>query len=216
VIRGSGASQDRAIVEVRAANVDDAEAIARVHSRSWRSAYRAILPPRYLAGLEPNALAPRWARALRQGIGAHVACLGRESGSRRSVRDAEPQSPIERGDAEVRAFVTWGAHSDPSWHGHAGEVFMLYVDPESAGRGLGRALLDRATAELGARGARWIVVRVLEANAPARRFYERAGLELDGHRSVDEVGGEPRDVVRYARVLAPYVDLRAIWSSARA
>jgi len=70
-----------------------------------------------------------------------------------------------------------------------GEVHVLYVDPHHQRRGVGRALLEAVAGRLAARGRRRLLVGVLAANAPARRFYEATGGRLLGQRSIEDDGG---------------------------
>lgn len=42
----------------------DAGAIAAVQARAWRAGYAALLPPRVLAGLDPELLAQTWTEAI--------------------------------------------------------------------------------------------------------------------------------------------------------
>jgi len=68
--------------------------------------------------------------------------------------------------------------------GVAGEnVEMLFLAPESRGRGLGRALLRTAVDELGARR-----VDVNEQNPAALGFYEHLGFRVVGRSPVDGQG----------------------------
>jgi GNAT superfamily N-acetyltransferase len=69
-----------------------------------------------------------------------------------------------------------------------GELCALYVHPARWRRGVGRALFDAAAAWLGARGRRRLLVGVLAANAPARRFYEAAGGRWLGVRVFEDEG----------------------------
>lgn len=49
-------------MEVRAASIDDAEAIAVVHVRSWQGAYRALIPDAYLDALSVRRRREIWRR----------------------------------------------------------------------------------------------------------------------------------------------------------
>ena len=69
-----------------------------------------------------------------------------------------------------------------------GELYALYVDPRHWRRGGGRALLEAAAAWLAARGRRRLLVGVLAANGPARRFYETVGGRLLGYRPIEDEG----------------------------
>jgi ribosomal protein S18 acetylase RimI-like enzyme len=59
---------------------------------------------------------------------------------------------------------------------HRGEVDALAVAPEARGSGVGTALLERARAELRARGCRYWTIGVMEANGGAAALYERVGF----------------------------------------
>jgi putative acetyltransferase len=67
--------------------------------------------------------------------------------------------------------------------GDAGTIDALFVDPDWFGKGAGKALLEQAL-------TRAPVVRldVNEANAQARRFYERMGFRAIGRSELDSSG----------------------------
>jgi putative acetyltransferase len=65
------------------------------------------------------------------------------------------------------------------------EVGGIFVDPDHQRTGIGRALMDDARAKRDS-----LELGVLEANAPARRFYEKYGFEVV-ERRVEPVTGEP-------------------------
>jgi ribosomal protein S18 acetylase RimI-like enzyme len=80
-----------------------------------------------------------------------------------------------------------------------GEVYAIYLAPSALGRGLGRALMDAALAELAAAGLATVVLWVLTANASARRFYERAGFRPDGAVRTLDFDGTPIEEIRCRR-----------------
>ncbi|TNF29057.1 MAG: N-acetyltransferase [Deltaproteobacteria bacterium] len=172
---------------VRPARPADAEPIAIVHRVTWRLAYRGLLPAAYLRRLRHEPLVARWRDV--------IAGRGRRDRVWVAERDGGIVGFAESGASDARDL-------EP---GFAGEVYMLYVHPAHQGQGLGRRLLDAALADLEERGFFWAVIGVLERNAPARRFYERAGFVADGARWVDHTGGGQHVVVRYARPLNPLV-----------
>ena len=60
----------------------------------------------------------------------------------------------------------------------AGEVYMIAVDPECQHQGVGAALMDRALAEIEARGVDLAVIATGgdPGHAPARALYDRYGF----------------------------------------
>jgi len=148
--------------------VDDADAIERVRTDTWRDAYRGLLPDSLLDGLGYDATRRR---ALVAALPPHQFVLVAEE------------------DGTVVGFCI-GGRSRSSDDRFAGEVYAIYVLPEHHGRGIGRALLVAAAKELADRGFGSMIIWVLRENAPSRRFYERMGglhvrdeeRELDGVR----------------------------------
>ena len=63
------------------------------------------------------------------------------------------------------------------------EVGALFVDPPFHGRGIGKALMDRARAS-----HEELEVEVFKANVKARAFYERYGFELLEERTHGPTG----------------------------
>ncbi|MCU1718079.1 GNAT family N-acetyltransferase [Pseudomonas sp. 5P_3.1_Bac2] len=82
---------------------------------------------------------------------------------------------IRRDDGQVAGFMGYTE----------GQVEMLFVHPEQHGQGLGRALLNYATQELGA-----YLVDVNEQNPKALAFYLSQGFKV-ARRSPLDGGGRP-------------------------
>jgi putative acetyltransferase len=59
------------------------------------------------------------------------------------------------------------------------EIRKMYVDGRARGRGVGRALLERALADARDRGARVVVLDTLHTMEDAIRLYERSGFVRD-------------------------------------
>jgi ribosomal protein S18 acetylase RimI-like enzyme len=74
-----------------------------------------------------------------------------------------------------------------------GLIGGLFVDPAAQGRGVGRALVRAAAAEIGA-----LEVEVYAANAGARAFYARLGFVETGRRDRDD-RDRPLPLVRMRR-----------------
>ncbi|BEL09582.1 hypothetical protein Q0Z83_077730 [Actinoplanes sichuanensis] len=58
-----------------------------------------------------------------------------------------------------------------------GELFVLYLDPDERGRGLGTLLLDRITGQLRELGATEMWVAALDGNELGIPFYEARGFQ---------------------------------------
>ena len=65
-------------------------------------------------------------------------------------------------------------------HPREGEMFLLFVHPEHAGRGVGRALLDAAHEAMRAAGCREAFLYTHEENKRALAVYQAAGYRRDG------------------------------------
>jgi ribosomal protein S18 acetylase RimI-like enzyme len=134
----------------------DAQAVARLHSDSWKSAYRGILRDDYLNTLVYPDREALW-----------------------ETRLANPGSAgfgfvAENGDRLV-GFAYAVPHHHPTW----GTLLdNLHVAPDMKSRGLGRALLRLVCDE---QVRRWpadgLHLLVFEENTNARGFYGQLGAE---------------------------------------
>jgi ribosomal protein S18 acetylase RimI-like enzyme len=80
-------------------------------------------------------------------------------------------------------------------HAEEGEMFLLFVDPAHAGRGVGRALLGAAHDVLRAAGRTEAFLFVEERNARALAVYAAAGYSPDGQiRESDFKGAALREL----------------------
>lgn len=77
--------------------------------------------------------------------------------------------------AAVAGWVSVRLHPEDSM----GEIYVLCVDPEYQGRGIGRRLIDHAEQQVRAAGMRMIMVETGDdpGHAPARTAYETSGYE---------------------------------------
>jgi GNAT superfamily N-acetyltransferase len=143
---------------IRRAGVEDAGAIAEVQVRSWRAAYRGIMPQSYLDALDTGRRTDRWAR-----------WIGNADWPREAMLVAE-----EAGS--VVAFANFGPLEESR---DVSEVEAFYSVPEVWGTGVNRRLMDAVTDGLVAGGYAEAVLWVLSANDRARRFYTAQGWRAD-------------------------------------
>jgi GNAT superfamily N-acetyltransferase len=171
-------------VRIRPATLDDAEAVAAVHVASWQATYRGVVPDEVLdgAGLPADRLR-LWQRLLGPDAPAGHAAWVAEAGG------------------EVVGFADAMPSRDDDADGVTGEVPAIYAHPDAWGTGAGRELMAAAVAGLRDAGFRSATLWVLDTNARARRFYERAGFAPDGAAKTDTLAGAPVTEVRYRRHL---------------
>ena len=154
----------------------DAEALAVVHVRAWREAYRGLLPDAYLARMSEADYARRFRRSLTHPGSHEVTLVAATRDGLFGYVQAGPSRARVPGEAEVAT---------------------LYVLRQWHGRGAGRRLLIGAARALAADGARSVALSVLRDNIAARGFYEHLGGEADPPRSERGPGGVVLQEVTY-------------------
>jgi GNAT superfamily N-acetyltransferase len=164
---------------VRLATADDAEAIAGVHVRSWRAAYRGVVPDVILDSLSVELRAAWWRSTISEAGEARVWVVGR-SGT-------------------VEGFAATGPARDDDLPPGAGEVHAIYLDPPVWSTGLGRLLFGAAVADLDGRGFAPLLLWVLSLNPRGRRFYEAAGWRMDGTSRLLDFDGTLIEETRYRK-----------------
>ncbi|HXQ10844.1 MAG TPA: GNAT family N-acetyltransferase [Caulobacteraceae bacterium] len=153
---------------IRDATPDDAPALAARFVEAWRDEHAGHLPETTLAARSRAESEANWRKT-----------LGREEG-----RDA---AVLVAGAGPLDGLVV-GVREAADWPGIA-EVTLVQVARSARRRGLGSALMRAMARRLGQEGASALIVRVLEVNEEARRFYEALGAELsDSVHEVDESG----------------------------
>jgi ribosomal protein S18 acetylase RimI-like enzyme len=163
---------------IRPATLEDAEAIARVHIRSWQAAYTHLFSAEELGGLSVPARARWWAGAIERGWRVLVATR----------------------DAAIVGFASCGESSDDDASG-LGELMTIYVDPDAWGRGVGQRLISEIESSLREEGFDEALLWVAEDNPRTRHFYEAAGWKADGTQRPVEFLGREISEVRYRKKL---------------
>lgn len=153
---------------IRPAALDDAAAIARVHTESWRVSYRGILPDAVLDQIDVGQRRTSRERILTTPGALHLVAYEVSSG-------------------EIVGFCDAGASRSP---GYAGEVYAIYFAHRAKRYGLGTEMFDQVRDWLPSRGMHSMIVWVLANNPHARRFYEAVGGRI-GHTKQTRVAGFP-------------------------
>ena len=164
-------------ISYRVAEPNDAEAIALLHARSWRDAYRGILRDEFLDNaLESDRIAVWRDRFGSPALGqfVQVATVG--------------ETPI--------GFVcTFGAESE-RW---GSCIDNVHVAPDFRSRGVGRVLMRHAAHWLASRfPSVGVYLWVFEANARARELYQRLGAANVETTIMEYPGGGEGPYCRYA------------------
>jgi len=150
-------------MEIRTLNeADDLAAAAQVFVMSWQSAYRSILPDRFLDRLTVE----RWLPLLR----------------------AEPHMSLGLFDGEkIAGIAQIGFPRDEERIGY-GEIVSLYLLPEYTGQGLGRRLLQAAVERLEQEGCKQACLWVMQQNTRAIGFYTHLGFRPTGRMQAERYG----------------------------
>jgi GNAT superfamily N-acetyltransferase len=169
----------------RSAGPTDARALAAIRVASWRAGYAGIVPDAVLDALDVDAEADRWTTILRDAPakGQHVEFV------------------LDRRDVVV-GYAAIGSCTDLEDDLSVGELMAFYLHPDAWGSGAADPLIERAEALLADRGHTEAVLWVFDANARARRFYERHDWTPDGHVEMrNGIGGADIPRQRYRKNL---------------
>lgn len=143
---------------------DDLSEISGIYEKSWKHAYKNIIPQSFLDSIPEG----KWAdRIGESGINSLVA--------------TENGSPVSTASFCRSRWQEYSGY---------GEVISIYFLPEYIGRGYGKYLLLKCVEELKKLGFSDILLWVLEDNHRAREFYEKNGFVNSGEYRVDVIGGK--------------------------
>jgi ribosomal protein S18 acetylase RimI-like enzyme len=163
-------------MNIRTANMDDVQAVARLHADSWRIAYRGIFQDDFLDG---DVFANRndvWHQRLSSPPKNQLVLLAEKAGE-----------PI--------GFVCAYGNEDPVFGTF---IDNLHVRADNKRQGIGRKLLRSvATWSRENYPEAGVYLSVLEPNLPARRFYESLGAINYESRNWEPPGGGQVVDLRY-------------------
>lgn len=147
---------------VRPGKPEDIDAIVRIFRACWQESYRDLLSDDVRGAMTIEKARELWLPALTPNSDREtlVACIG--------------ESPI--GVSRI------GRDPDFSDRGH---LFSLYIEPEYAGKGFGKALLTAALGRLSERGSKEISLWVFKANLGALELYKKMGFKPTGRERTD-------------------------------
>lgn len=150
---------------------DDRLEISDIYEKSWKYAYKDIIPVSFLNSIPRG----KWT----------------ENADRESV-----YTLVAEDSGRLCGTCSFCASRFPEYSGE-GEIVSIYLLPEFMGKGLGKELLRRAVTELHRLGFDRMFLWVLEDNHPARRFYEKNGFVLSDDTLENNIGDKHLREVRY-------------------
>ena len=137
-------------MQIRTAALEDAEAVGKVHSAAWKSAYRGIFPDEYI---DEDTAAKRTEEFLD------------------SIKDEKCTYYLLTESEKTAGIVK--TREDNNFL----EIESIYILDEYRGKGFGSRFIDYIR---GAASNGRISLWVLETNLPARHFYENNGFVMTG------------------------------------
>lgn len=145
--------------------------ISEIYEKSWKYAYRNIIPSDYLDSIPSG----RWAASITKD-GMHSLVM-----------------------TEDNRFIGTASFCKSRWEQYKGygEIVSIYFLPEYMGKGYGHYLLNACVDELRKSGFHKILLWVLEENQSARSFYENNGFICTDNVLDDNIGGKDLREIMY-------------------
>lgn len=162
----------------RPAKITDAAALAKILCDSWRSAYKSILTPEELErNTDLEARTTMFEKIQQSGNGNIM---------------------LAYSNGNPCGMVSFGKSRNAELSDCA-EIVAIYAAENYWGKGIGSQLMEIALSEIKKQGYKSVLLWTFEANARARRFYEKHGFAPDG--AVKDSGFGDAKEVRYRRKL---------------
>jgi GNAT superfamily N-acetyltransferase len=147
---------------IRHATAADTRGIAEVHTASWKTSYRGLVPDFALDQLSVDSCQAAWDK--RFGGMRPTECCFVSVNEGGGISGFASAGPAQSSDLETD-----------------GELYAIYLLETAQRQGTGRALFYRAVEHLRAAGFRTISLWFLKDN-PAGRFYEKFGGRIVAER----------------------------------
>ena len=165
--------------KIRYANTDDAIILGHIHSKSWKVAYKGIVPDEVLNNITAEKRQGYFKKALTEGWEENAIIF-------------DNNTPL--------GFICIGKCRDHDKESSCGEVWAIYLLPEFWHRGIGSVLIQWGIEELKKKNYNKVTLWVLEENENARRFCEKMGFHYDG--TIKEISiGKKLNEYRYVKTI---------------
>ncbi len=140
-------------ISILKAGINDAEAIAAIHTASWRDVYWNILPEAYLTKQIEQERGQFWRHKIQHKSDNEIVLI------------------INCGEAIV-GFIWTTEVGEP---GYDAVIEALHIDTGYKGCGYGKKLIKAAVKQLIDEGHQSVCLRVFDDNLPAIKFYQHIG-----------------------------------------
>lgn len=165
--------------KIRYADVSDAKVLGEIHSRSWKIAYKNIVPDTILNNINADNRQKYFEKALSENFEKDVLIYV---------------------DNKAVGLMSIGKCRDKDQDITCGEIWGIYLLPEYWNKGIGTYFINWGLNELKNMNYTKVTLWVLEGNLNARKFYERIGFRHDG--TVKEIFlGEKLNEYRYEKII---------------
>jgi ribosomal protein S18 acetylase RimI-like enzyme len=155
------------MIEIRKAAVKDSSVLGEIHAKSWKAAYKNIVPDSFL---------DRFTLEKRQKY------------FEKALTEEREEDFLVFYDNNPVGLICIGKCRDEDQDARTGEVRGLYILPEYWGKGIGAYALLWGLEELSNRGFEKATLWVLEENIRARNFYEKIGFRYKGYKKDIQIG----------------------------
>lgn len=165
--------------KIRYAEINDAKVLGKIHSESWKIAYKGIVPDSVLDNITADKRERYFEKALSENL---------------------EEDTLIFVDNKAVGLMTIGKCRDNDRDNTYGEIWGIYLLPEYWNMGIGSHYINWGINELKNRNFKKITLWVLEDSLNSRRFYERMGFRHDG--TVKEIDiGKKLNEFRYEKVI---------------
>jgi ribosomal protein S18 acetylase RimI-like enzyme len=174
-------------LEIHDVELAQIRGLADVQVRSWKAAYRGIIPDAHLDGLSIDESERRW--------------------KTNTTRPSTTTTVVAEILGTVVGFASFGPCRDADRKPAVGELYAIYVDPHRFGQYIGGSLMAYALNRFRFGGYEGAVLWVLDRNAHARHFYEQWEWSIEGGKKTIHFGDVAVEEVRYEHALARMIYL---------
>lgn len=162
-------------VKIRKASLKDVKDISTIYALSWKSAYKGIVPQKYLDDLKLDF----WVSAFEKWIGNNILT------AQIIFENEIPVGCIAYGKSRDDKFTDFG------------EIVSIYLLPDHFRKGYGELLLKSALNDMKANGYKNFYLWVLKENTNAQKFYEYNGFICNNDEYTCEIMNKELIDVRY-------------------